>query len=136
MSAQRRPPPPPLQLGAYREHRGCALYPYVGKTRSEEKNTILYSDLASKWNNLEPINGISLNILGNMIVYSIWASPRDIHIRIPHVGLYPWRRAIDSSCECEHHNPDFLDARLFPSVVFFACCNHGRSIFSVESLYI
>jgi len=23
---------------------------YVGNTRSEEKNTILYSDLASKWN--------------------------------------------------------------------------------------
>ena len=25
--------------------------------------------------------------------------------------------AIDSSCECEHNNPDSLDARLFPSVV-------------------
>jgi len=36
----------------------------VGNTRSEEQNTILYSDLASKWNILEPINGISLNIFG------------------------------------------------------------------------
>ena len=26
--------------------------------------------------------------------------------------------AIDSPCECEHNNPDSLDARLFPSVVF------------------
>jgi len=26
-------------------------------------------------------------------------------------------RAIDSPCECEHNNPDSLDARLFPSVV-------------------
>jgi len=25
--------------------------------------------------------------------------------------------AIDSPCECEHNNPDSLDARLFPSVV-------------------
>jgi len=24
---------------------------------------------------------------------------------------------IDSPCECEHNNPDSLDARLFPSVV-------------------
>ena len=32
------------------------------------------------------LNGISLNILGNMIIYSVWASPRNIHIRIPHVG--------------------------------------------------
>ena len=28
------------------------------------------------------------------------------------------RKAIDSPCECEHNNPDSLDARLFPSVVF------------------
>jgi len=35
---------------------------YVGNTRSEEKNTILYSDLAYKWNILEPINGISWEI--------------------------------------------------------------------------
>jgi len=27
------------------------------------------------------------------------------------------REAIDSPCECEHNNPDSLDARLFPSVV-------------------
>jgi len=40
------------------------------------------------WNILEPINGISLNILGNLIFYFIWASPRNMHIRIPHVGLY------------------------------------------------
>jgi len=33
------------------------------------------------------LNGISLNILWNMILYSIWASPRNIHIHIPHVGL-------------------------------------------------
>ena len=59
----------------------------MGNTRSEEKNTILSSDLASKWNILEPINGISLNILGNIILYSIWASPRNMHIRIPHVRL-------------------------------------------------
>ena len=26
-------------------------------------------------------------------------------------------RYIDSPCECEHNNPDSLDARLFPSVV-------------------
>jgi len=25
--------------------------------------------------------------------------------------------SIDSPCECEHNNPDSLDARLFPSVV-------------------
>ena len=25
--------------------------------------------------------------------------------------------AMDSPCECEHNNPDSLDARLFPSVV-------------------
>jgi len=29
-------------------------------------------------------------------------------------------RAIDSPCECEHNNPDSLDARLFPSVVLAA----------------
>jgi len=62
--------------------------PYVGNTRSEEKNTILYSDLASKRNILEPINGISLNILGYMI-FHVWASPRNIYIRIPHVGFAP-----------------------------------------------
>jgi len=28
--------------------------------------------------------------------------------------------AIDSPCECEHTNPDSLDARLFPSVVLAA----------------
>jgi len=28
------------------------------------------------------------------------------------------RAPIDSPCECEHNNPDSLDARLFPSVVF------------------
>jgi len=27
------------------------------------------------------------------------------------------KSAIDSPCECEHNNPDSLDARLFPSVV-------------------
>jgi len=27
------------------------------------------------------------NILGNMILYPIWASPRNMQIRIPHVGL-------------------------------------------------
>jgi len=26
------------------------------------------------------------NILGNMILYSIWAYPKNMHIRIPHVG--------------------------------------------------
>jgi len=26
-------------------------------------------------------------------------------------------RSMDSPCECEHNNPDSLDARLFPSVV-------------------
>jgi len=34
----------------------------VGNTRSEEKNTVFYSDLAHKWNILEPINGISSEI--------------------------------------------------------------------------
>ena len=41
---------------------------------------------------------------------------------------------IDSPCECEHNEPDSLDARLFPSVVLVrACCDNGRSIFSVGS---
>jgi len=35
---------------------------YVGNTRSEEKNTILYSALTYKWNIIEPINGISSEI--------------------------------------------------------------------------
>jgi len=32
-------------------------------------------------------------------------------------GRHNLRGAIDSPCECEHKNPDSLDARLFPSVV-------------------
>jgi len=64
--------------------------PYLGNTRSEEKNTILYSDLASKWNILGLINGISLNILGYSMIFHLWASPRNIHIRIPHVGAQPF----------------------------------------------
>jgi len=28
-----------------------------------------------------------------------------------------WRTPIDSPCECEHNNPDSLDARLFFTVV-------------------
>jgi len=39
-----------------------AWYPYVGNTPSENKNTILYSNLAYTWNILEPINGISSEI--------------------------------------------------------------------------
>ena len=69
--------------------RGFSLqidHPTWGLRGAKKKNTILYSDLASRWNILEPINGIALNILGNMILYSIWASPRNIPIRIPHVG--------------------------------------------------
>jgi len=42
--------------------RGGSPPPYVGNTRSEEKNTILHSDLAYKWNILEPTNGISSEI--------------------------------------------------------------------------
>jgi len=57
-----------------------------GEYAERRKNTILYSDLASKWNILEPINGISLNILGYSMIFHLWASPRNIHIRIPHVG--------------------------------------------------
>jgi len=43
---------------------------------------------------------------------------------------------IDSSCECEHNNPDSLAARLFPirGLSCRACCDHGRSIFSVNRL--
>ena len=33
------------------------------------------------------------------------------------VCLYDSCISIDSPCEREHHNPDSLDARLFPSVV-------------------
>jgi len=29
------------------------------------------------------------------------------------VGALGWKPAIDSPCECEHNNPDSLDARLF-----------------------
>jgi len=74
----------------------------VRNTRSEEKNTILYSGLASKWNILEPINGISLNLLGYSMIFHLWASPRNIHIRIPHVGSRPVRprEGFSSVCCC------------------------------------
>ena len=48
------------------------------------------------------------------------------HARAPRAGGHPgltrklvyWGGvSIDSSCECEHNNPDSLNARLFPSVV-------------------
>ena len=32
-------------------------------------------------------------------------------------SLHKLSTAIDSPCECEHNNPDSLDAPLFPSVV-------------------
>ena len=43
---------------------------------------------------------------------------------------------IDSPCECEHNNPDSLDARLFPSVVLAvapAVTMEGNSHASRES---
>jgi len=73
----------------------------VGNTRSEEQNTTLYSDLVYKWNILEPINGLSLNILGNMILYPIWASPRNMHIRVPHVGMGPDGAVATAGFPCE-----------------------------------
>ena len=39
---------------------------------------------------------------------------RRVHVSRPHTST--WKEAIDSPCECEHNNPDSLDARLFPSV--------------------
>jgi len=45
--------------------------------------------------------------------------------------------SIYSPCECEHNDPDSLDARCatvpFHGVSCRACCDHGRSIFSVAS---
>jgi len=34
--------------------------------------------------------------------------------------------SIDSPCECEHKNPDSLDARLFPSVVLAVATARGK----------
>ena len=39
-------------------------------------------------------------------------------------------RATDSPCECEYNNPDSLDV-LHCGVSCRACCDHGRSNFSV-----
>ena len=74
----------------------CASSAYVGNTRSEEENTILYSDLAYKWNILEPINGISWKYdiiihLGLPQEYAYSYSPRRIQCfcttkNEPHVG--------------------------------------------------
>jgi len=52
--------------------------------RKKKKNIIFRFSLKMEYNIFS--NGISLNILGNMILDSIWASRRNIHIRIPHVG--------------------------------------------------
>jgi len=57
----------PFRFSFYTTELGSQAY--VGNLRSEEKNTILYSDLAYTWNILEPIS-IIWNILGNMILYS------------------------------------------------------------------
>jgi len=53
--------------------------------RSKKYDIIFRFNLKMEYNIV--LNGISLNILGNMILYSIWASPRNIHFRIPHIGL-------------------------------------------------
>ena len=49
------------------------------------------------------------------IVYFIHASPTGLAVFVR--SLYSRQRAIDSPCECEHNNPDSLDARLFFTVV-------------------
>ena len=67
--------------------------------------------------------------LGSVYLQSLW--PGEEREWRQSGGGPSWPlHAIDSPCECEHNNPDSLDARLFPSVVLaVAPAVTGRSIF-------
>ena len=50
--------------------------------------------------------------------YSVPAGARRLYAPVSkRLCTMPRPIDIDSPCECEHNNPDSLDARLFPSVV-------------------